>query len=99
MTKYYEKNESMVARKIADEAMLVPIRQNVGDLQCVYTLNDIGSRIWELIDGVKSVEEIASILVQEYMVEDKQAEADLLDFLNELEHIGAISLVNSEISN
>jgi len=97
--KYYEKDESMIGRKIADELILVPTKQNVVDLQCIYTLNELGGRIWELIDGGTSVEAIVTVLTQEYKVEVEQAEADLLNFLNELEQIGAISLVTSEVSN
>ena len=91
--KYYEKEESMVSRKIADELILVPIKQKVGDIQSMYTLNEVGSRIWELIDGGTSVEAIASILTQEYEVEAYQAEADTREFLEQLEQIGAITLM------
>jgi len=38
MKSRYEKDSMMVARKIDNELILVPIRQNVGDLQCIYTL-------------------------------------------------------------
>ena len=31
--KIYKKDDSIVSRKIADEFILVPIRQNVGDLE------------------------------------------------------------------
>ena len=32
LEKVYKKSDSIVSRKIADEFILVPIRQNVGDL-------------------------------------------------------------------
>jgi len=51
MTTHYEKEANMVAREIAGETILVPIRQSAADLQCMYSLNAMGSRIWELIDG------------------------------------------------
>lgn len=95
MEKYYVKDEAMVGRKIADELILVPLKQNVGDIQCMYTLNEVGGRIWELIDGGTSVKTMTSILTQEYEVEAEQAEADLLDFLNQLEQIGAVTLMAS----
>jgi len=90
--KYYKRDESMVSRKIADELLLVPTKQNVANLHCIYTLNELGGRIWELIDGSTSLEEIVSTLTQEYKVEANQAEADIEDFLNQLEEIGAITL-------
>ena len=49
--KVYKKSDSIVSRKIADEFILVPIRQNVGDMESIYALNETSARIWELIDG------------------------------------------------
>ena len=88
---YYEKDENIVSRKIADELILVPIKQKVGDIQSMYTVNEVGSRIWELIDGGTSVEAIASVLTQEYEVEATQAEADTREFLEQLMQIGAVT--------
>ena len=92
---YYKKDESMVTRKIADEVILVPVKQNVVDMRCMYTLNEVGSRIWELINGGTSVKAIASVLAQEYKVEAGQVEGDILDFLRQLEEIGAVTLMAS----
>lgn len=91
LTKSYYKDSSMVARRVADEVVLVPIRQNVGDLQCIYTLNDVGARIWELLDSKGTMVDIVSAVTKEYGVEQPKAEADLADFLAQLESIGAIA--------
>jgi hypothetical protein len=91
LTKSYCKDSSMVARRVADEVILVPIRQNVGDLQCIYTLNDVGARIWELLDSEGTVADMVSAVTKEYEVEQPKAEADLVDFLAQLESIGAIA--------
>lgn len=86
----YEKDPMMVAREIENEFVLVPIRQNVGDLEYMYTLNGVGSRIWELLDGGTTVEDIVSVLIQEYDVEVPQAEADVIEFLDQMKDIGAV---------
>lgn len=80
----------MVFRKIEGEVVLVPIRNNVGDLQSIYTLNEVAGRIWELLDGKNSETDIASILTSEFEVTPEQAGADVADFLREMEHVGAI---------
>ena len=90
MTGHYKKDSLMVARKIGNELILVPIRQNVGDLQYFYTLNDVASRIWELLNGGTTVEEMVSALTREYEVKPQQAKADVVDLLAQLEEIGAI---------
>lgn len=91
LTRCYHKSSSMVARRVADEVILVPIRQNVGDLQSIYTLNEVGARIWELLDNEGTVADMVSAVAKEYEVEQPKAEADLADFLAQLESIGAIA--------
>ena len=90
MTKYFTKNPSMVAREIAGEMILVPVKQNASDLQCMYTLNGVGTRIWELINGHTTVDGITSTIVREYEVETPQAKADVVEFLDQMKAIGAI---------
>ena len=92
-TKCYRKSSLMVARKVSDEVILVPIRQNVGDLQCIYTLNEAGASIWEFLDDGRTVSDMAAALAREYEVEVSQAKADLADFLAQLESIEAIAPV------
>ena len=58
----YQKDQAVVSRKIADEVILVPIRKNVGDLESIYNLDEVGARIWELIDGKKKIKEIKFVL-------------------------------------
>jgi hypothetical protein len=82
--------KSIVSRKIADEFILVPIRQNVGDLESISTLNEVAARIWELIDGKKKVREIKDKIVEEFEVTPQQAEKDLIEYLGQLQEIEAI---------
>jgi hypothetical protein len=90
MAKRYEKNSSIVARQIGNEFILVPIRQNVGDLECIYSLNEVGGRIWQLVNGGRALEDIVAALVAEYNVKASQAEVDVLEFLAQMKEIGAI---------
>jgi hypothetical protein len=41
--KQFKKNESFVFRRIQDEAILVPIKNNVGDMGFIYNLNEVGA--------------------------------------------------------
>jgi len=86
----YEKDPNMVYRMIADEFILVPIRQHVADLESIYTLDEVGARIWELIDGQRTVKEIRDLIVEEYEVSPDVAEADLVEFIQQLEAIGGV---------
>ena len=93
LDKVYSKSDSIVSRKIADEFILVPIRQNVGDLESIYTLNETAARIWELIDGKMKVGEIKEKLIEEFEVTSEEAEKDLIEHLQQLEKMDGIKVV------
>jgi hypothetical protein len=90
----YEKDPSMVYREIAGEAILVPIRRRTADLESIYTLNRTGSRIWELLDGQRTLADVKAQLVQDYDdVVDAQLEADLREFISDLVELGGVRSV------
>lgn len=91
ISRVYIKEPSIVARKIAGELVLVPIRQNTGDLQCIYNLNEVAARIWELIDAQRSLEDIVSVIVEEYEVDHAQASNDVEVLAVQLKEMGLIT--------
>jgi len=84
------KEEDLVTRDVAGETIIVPIKSNVGDLNSIFTLNEIGTMIWELIDGKRSVSEIAEAVCKTYEVKPEVAEKDTLEFLNTLQEAGLV---------
>jgi len=47
-------------------------------------LNNVGARIWSLVDGRHSVRQIATIICDEYGAEQAVVDADLVEFLDDL---------------
>lgn len=92
LNNYFIKEKDIVTRSIAGETIIVPIRSNVGDLDYIYTLNEVGSMIWGLIDGKRSVAKIIDTIHKTYEVNPEEAKKDTLDFLNSLEGAGLIRL-------
>jgi hypothetical protein len=86
----YEKDPSIVYREIAGEAILVPIRRNVADMDSVYTLDEVGADIWDLIDGERTAGDIQDLLLGEYDVDAEVLSKDLAEFIQQLLSIGAI---------
>jgi hypothetical protein len=74
----------VVTRKTGNEYVLVPITNNIADMNSVYTLNETGAFIWEHIDGKSSVAEIIITLISEYDIDPKNAEADVLSFVENM---------------
>ena len=89
----YEKDPSVVYREIAGEAILVPIRRNVGDMESIYTLDSVGAAIWDLIDGERTLADILDALLAEYDVETSVLSQDLDEFAEQLVSAGAIRAV------
>ncbi len=91
MDRIFNKNPDIVFRKIAEEYILVPIKNNVGDMESIYTLkNEVAACIWELIDGKKKLKEIRDIILEKFEVTSQQAEDDLIQFINQLKEIDGI---------
>ena len=86
----FARDPNLVFRKIADECLLVPVRQNVADVGKIYLLNEVGGRIWELLDGQRQVTDIRDIIAAEFEVSVEEAETDVVEFFRQLLVIGAI---------
>jgi len=55
-----------------------------------YSLNEVGTRTWELIDGQATVEEIAAKLAEEYEAPLPDIEADVRALLQDLRQQGLL---------
>lgn len=88
--KIFARAEDVVARRIGGEVVLVPIRRRVGDMECVFTLNEVGARIWDLCDGSRGGEAITAAITTEYAVTPEEAACDVTTFLNDLQEAGMI---------
>lgn len=90
MDTVYTKSEDVVFRKIADEFVLVPIRQKAVDLKSIYTLNETGAFIWDLVDGSKTVSEIKERVLLDFEAAPDSAESDVRGILSQLEDLSFI---------
>lgn len=93
MAAQYEKDPDVVSREIAGEQILVPIKKKAADMAAIYVLNETGARIWDLVDGQRSLAEIRDHLVEEYDVEPEAAGADLEEMVGQLERMGMLRTV------
>jgi coenzyme PQQ biosynthesis protein PqqD len=68
---------------LSQRASDTPILLNIDSGQ-YYVLNDVGGRIWELCDGIRSVAEIITILCQEYEAPAETITTDVVELMTEL---------------
>jgi len=89
-TVVFKKNPDMVSRAIEDETVLMPIYKTSDEMNCIYTLNDVGARVWELIDGKRSLAGIKKSLLKEFDATEKELNKELDKFFRELGEIKAL---------
>lgn len=94
MNERYRKNENIVTRRIAQQTLLVPVTANVAELDAIYVLNELGTRIWGLIDSETSVDAIVEAVTREYEVGPEEATNSVRAFVDSLRE--AKLLVESE---
>jgi len=75
-------------RIIEGEAVILSM-----DTKVLRGLNPVGSRIWELIDGQRSLEEITGTIVLEFDVTPADAAQDVRAFIQELLDGGLVTQV------
>lgn len=90
VSKCFLKENNFVTREISGETIVVPIRGRPEDLDSIFTLNELGTMIWNLLDGRTSVGQIVESVSTTYDVSPEQAIRDTIDFLNSLEAEGLI---------
>lgn len=74
----------VVTRKTGNEYVLVPVANNIADMNSVYTLNETGAFIWEQIDGKRTMREIIAAVNAEYKIDKETASADVLEFVGNM---------------
>jgi hypothetical protein len=78
------RNREVVSRQIEGELIIVPIRHGVGDLNSLYTLNPVGSVLWNFMLDGHTVPEMVQRICDEFDVTTAQAQGDIRDFLASL---------------
>ncbi len=89
----YFRNEQFISRRIADEFLLIPVANQLNGNNWLFVLNEVGARIWELIERGRSVQQIEELLLEEFDTTSEQLEEDLLRLLDQLQELGAIETV------
>jgi len=80
--------ESVLAQRSADSLVLLSPESGQ-----YYTLDEVGARVWELCDGVRSVDDVVASVHAEYDAPLDMIRSDVLELLEELhvEHLLAAS--------
>ena len=79
------RNNDIAWRIIEGEALVVSPKDSL-----VYPLNDVGTRVWELLDGKRAVSEIGAVICEEFDADETTIRKDIADFVENLLKAGLV---------
>ena len=86
LTQRLLRSEDVLFQNLDGEAVLLDLAS-----ETYFGLNEVGTRVWELLESSMSLGEIATLLQSEYEVESARAESDVLDLATRLIEAGLAS--------
>jgi hypothetical protein len=84
--KYPQRNPDTAFRPVADEGCLVVVPANA----TVEVLNPVGGKIYAMLDGKHTEDQIVHAVMDEFDVDESRARADFQAFLSELRDKGML---------
>ena len=88
----FVRSQAVVSRRVAGETLIVPVRGKVGDLASIYSFNQTGSLIWQLLETPKGLADLISAVEEEYDVAPDQARRDVTQFLHDTLTVGLVEV-------
>ncbi len=89
-SRLFRQRPDFVLREIAGEAFIVPMHGKLAHLRRIFVLSAVGAFIWRRLDGKLDLDGLVDDLVEHFEVSYEEAEADLFEFVGELERAGLI---------
>jgi hypothetical protein len=86
----YVRSPRVVGRRIGGQYVLVPIARGVAEVDSLYTLNGLGTFLWERFDGRSDGNAHVAAVVSQFDVSTERAVGDYLTFVGHLLEVGAL---------
>jgi len=72
-------SQEVLSQEVSGETVLLDMQS-----ESYFGLDEVGTRIWQLLQEKHSLQEVFDVMLEEYEVEEKQLEKDLNELLNKL---------------
>jgi hypothetical protein len=86
-TDHFNISEEVLSQEVNGETVLLDL-----DGESYFGLNDVGTRVWQLLKTKQTVAEMLGTLSEEYDVSREQLETDVSELLDKLTEAGLVSL-------
>ena len=77
----------VISQEVSGETVLLDLES-----ECYFGLDEVGTRIWQLLKDTSDLQLIYNTLLEEYDVEEQQLQSDLEALLTEISDLGLIKL-------
>ncbi len=85
----YVRNSKTISGRLHDELVMMDIAQGK-----YFSLNQVATRIWDLIEKPRILEEICAILIDEYDVDPVQCMESVEEHLENMAALGIVLKIN-----
>jgi hypothetical protein len=75
-----------MSRLVGDETVLLDLASGI-----YFGLDGVGQKIWEAVTEGRSLGEAATAIVNDYEVDESQAQSDVIEFASELVERGLLA--------
>ena len=86
---YATVSDEAITQEVSGETVILDLRS-----EQYFSLDVVGTRIWQLLQEPLCLEEIHARLLEEYEVEPARLRQDLEDLVNRLCEVGLVTLVD-----
>ena len=95
LNQVYGISKDMVVREISGEVLIIPLTSGLGNMEDeIFSLNETGKAILQKMDGVRSLQQIASELSQDYEAQISEIQTDVIGITREMKKRKMLSLIS-----
>lgn len=78
---------NFATKQVGNDLVLVPMKDNVAEMNTMFTLNEVASFIWDNLTEDSSNETLLAAILSEFDIDEVTAVADLNEFLAQIENM------------
>ena len=84
----FRRSTTVATSEVACEMVVVRAKREVGDLDAIFSFNEIGADVWVLMEEDRSLAELTTWVFDHYEISRSQAQNDIREFIAELVQAG-----------
>lgn len=89
MTRAINISSEILTQEVSGETVILDLKN-----ESYFGLDEVGTRIWKLLQQGKDIQSITKTMLDEYDVEEKQLGKDIQALLSQLNEAGIITLTS-----